>query len=151
MNRLWLLPLLGAMALPCTAATLYSWTDAAGVQHFTDSPPPASVNAKAVKMRSDHTLLSAQTTGMSDGDAADPSAKKSGPALARAAGYQPEDIARNCKVAQNNLSILEAQQQAQEKNQAPSDPETTKSLNAQLDKAHGQIQFFCPPGENETP
>src|SRR3954464_5327342 len=49
--RLLLLVLL-AVGLPAAAATqVYSWIDANGTKHFSDSPPPANVAAQKIKVR----------------------------------------------------------------------------------------------------
>ena len=48
--RLLLLVLLAAGAC-ASAAQVYSWTDANGTKHFSDSPPPPSVNAQKIKVR----------------------------------------------------------------------------------------------------
>ena len=52
MKARFLLLVLLAVGLPAVAAQqVYSWTDANGVKHFSDSPPPASVNAHKIKVR----------------------------------------------------------------------------------------------------
>src|SRR6185437_10307817 len=48
--RLLLLVLLAAGA-SASAAQVYSWTDANGTKHFSDSPPPPTVNAQKIKVR----------------------------------------------------------------------------------------------------
>src|SRR3954468_11654360 len=46
-----LLLVLIAAGASASAAQVYSWTDANGTKHFSDSPPPPSVNAQKIKVR----------------------------------------------------------------------------------------------------
>ena len=96
--RLLLLVLLAASAAASAATQVYSWTDANGVKHFSDSPPPAHVIATKIKVRGQLTTDTSEdaakgTSGASAAtDAAVP--KNSGPSLAAAAGYAPDDNGR---------------------------------------------------------
>src|SRR5678815_5237572 len=47
-----LLLVLIAAGASASAAQVYSWTDANGTKHFSDSPPPPSVSAQKIKVRS---------------------------------------------------------------------------------------------------
>jgi hypothetical protein len=130
MKRHWLLLALSIAGLPAVAADMYSWTDANGVKHFSDSPPPANVTrAQKLKVSGGVTTGSAADEG---GGAATPS----GPDLAAAAGYSPEDIRRNCEVAKRNLTVLEDQK-------PEADGEAAKTQAAQIEKANQQIKLFC--------
>lgn len=129
MKRHWLLLALSIASLSAGAADMYSWTDANGVKHFSDSPPPA--NAKAQKLK----VKGGVTTNATDTPPPD-SKTKGGPELAAAAGYSPTDIQRNCEIAQRNLSILEEQ-----KPDPGSDAEKTHTI--QVEKAHQQMKLFC--------
>lgn len=129
MKRHWLLLALSIACLPAAAADMYSWTDANGVKHFSDSPPPANTTkAQKLKVKGGVTTSSAVEDGHADA--------ASGPALAAAAGYSADDIRRNCEIAKSNLSTLEEQ-----KPQADSD--AAKTHTGQVDKAHQQIKLFC--------
>lgn len=140
MKRLhWLLVLLVAAA-PAAATEMYSWTDANGVKHFSDSPPPANVG-KATKLKVKGGVTTAAPNDESKA-AADANAA-SGPALAAAAGYAPEDIKRNCEVARKNLGVLEAQKPALDASGNPVDADAAKNHQAQVDKANQQIKLFC--------
>lgn len=44
--------LLLLLACPLQAATLYKWTDAQGLTHYTDDPPPADRAAERITVRS---------------------------------------------------------------------------------------------------
>ena len=125
-------------ATPAFAAEMYSWTDANGVKHFSDSPPPANVaNAHKLKVSGGVT-----TTSAPDADKA-PDAKAGGPSLAAAAGYSPEDIRHNCDIANKNLTTLGAQKVALNAEGDPVDAAAAKVHQDQVDKANQQIKLFC--------
>lgn len=136
MKQTWLLLALLAVSLPAAAAEMYSWTDAHGVKHFSDSPPPPNVT-KAQKLK----VRGGVTTSTSATDEAEHTS--SGPALAAAAGYSDEDIKRNCEIARRNLGLFEAQKPALDQDGRPIDPNAVSSRQAQIDKAQQQITLFC--------
>ncbi|GAA0714508.1 DUF4124 domain-containing protein [Dokdonella soli] len=139
MKRNWLLLALLTVGLPAAAADMYSWTDANGVKHFSDSPPPASVvKAQKLKVKGGVT-----TSTEADGEKKAEAAKSSGPALAAAAGYAPEDIKRNCDIAKKNLAVLDTQKVPVDSLGYPTDLDAAKSHQAQIDKANQQIKLFC--------
>lgn len=139
MKRSWLLLAALAVVLPAAAATdMYSWTDANGVKHFSDSPPPGSAT-KAQKVK----VKGGMTTNAPADATADSSASAGGPALAAAAGYSPDDIQRNCDIARKNLDALEARQPALDENGDPADADSAKSRDAQIEKTNQQIKLFC--------
>lgn len=135
MKRPWLLLVLLvllAAAVPASAAEMYTWTDANGVKHFSDSPPPASTKAEKLKLKGGVT-----TSTLTD-EAQD--AASDGPALAKAAGYSPEDIKRHCETAKRNLAALTARPPTLGE---AADGDAAQSHRAQLDKANQQIKLFC--------
>ena len=141
MKHTLLLPILLALCLPAVtlAADMYSWTDANGVKHFSDSPPPANT-AKAQKLQMKGGMtLNAPVEEPADGDAA----KTGGPALAAAAGYAPDDIKRNCEIAKKNLAQFEGQQVPLDADGYPLDLDAAKSRQSQIDKATQQTKLFC--------
>jgi hypothetical protein len=141
MKRTWLLLVLLAVCLPAAATDMYSWTDANGVKHFSDSPPPANVShAQKLKVKGGVT-----TTSNGDGDDQhkDEAAKSAGPALAAAAGYAPDDIKRNCEIARKNLTLLDAQKPALDSYGVPLNADVAKNHQSQVDKANQQIKLFC--------
>lgn len=123
-----------ALAMPAFATEMYSWTDANGVKHFSDSPPPQSVKAKKLSVRGGVTT-SAPVEEDKPADA--------GPAMAAAAGYAPEDIKRNCDIAKRNLATLDGQKPALDADGYPVDLDAAKNHQAQVDKANQQIKLFC--------
>ncbi|MEO6689773.1 MAG: DUF4124 domain-containing protein [Dokdonella sp.] len=140
MKRNWLLFVLLTVGLPAAAAEMYSWTDANGVKHFSDSPPPASVT-KAQKLK----LKGGVTTGDATEEATqkEEAAKNSGPALAAAAGYAPEDIKHNCEIARKNQATLDSQKPALDADGYPVDLDGAKTHQAQVDKFAQQVKLFC--------
>lgn len=137
MKRFRLMLALLAVSAPAAAAEMYSWTDANGVKHFSDSPPPPNV-AKAKKLK----VQGGVTTTTAEGEQKAPD-KDAGPALAAAAGYSPEDIKRNCEVARKNLGVVEAQKLPLDADGNPVDAEAAKQRQAQIDKSNQQIKLFC--------
>lgn len=137
MKRFRLMLALLAVSASAGAAEMYSWTDANGVKHFSDSPPPPNV-AKAKKLK-----VQGGVTTTATEDAQKPADKDAGPALAAAAGYSPEDIKRNCDVARKNLDIVQAQKLPLDADGNPADPEAAKEHQAQVDKSNQQIKLFC--------
>jgi hypothetical protein len=141
MKRTLFLPVaLLALCLPviAVAADMYSWTDANGVKHFSDSPPPASI-AKAQKLQ----MKGGMTLNAPVEDPADAAANSGGPALAAAAGYAPDDIKRNCETATKNLAQFEAQQVPLDADGYPLDLDAAKNRQSQIDKATQQTKLFC--------
>lgn len=135
MKRSWPLLVLLVACLPAMAADMYSWTDANGVRHFSDSPPPASAKAQKIKFKG----------GVTSNEAAEPAepAKDSGPSLAAAAGYSTDDIKRNCEIARGNLSASEGRQVPVDADGFPVDLDAAKERQSQIDKANQQIKLFC--------
>ncbi|NCT66826.1 MAG: DUF4124 domain-containing protein [Rhodanobacteraceae bacterium] len=132
MKRPWLLLVLLAAAVPAAAAEMYTWTDANGVKHFSDSPPPTNTT-KAQKLK----VKGGVTTASAAEEAQAAQESSGGPALAAAAGYSPEDIKRNCDTAKRNLATLNAQ------TPFAADAAAVESHQAQVDKANQQIKLFC--------
>jgi hypothetical protein len=140
MKSTWLLLVLLAAGLPAVATEMYSWTDANGVRHFSDSPPPANV-AKAQKIKVTGGVTSSAPA--EDVQKKEEAAKSAGPALAAAAGYSADDIKRNCDVAKKNLGQLQAQKLPVDAEGYPVDLDAAKNQQAQIDKTGQQIKLFC--------
>ncbi|MBA8882445.1 DUF4124 domain-containing protein [Dokdonella fugitiva] len=132
----WLLLALLATSLPVAAGEMYSWTDANGTKHFSDSPPPASVKAQKVKMKGG-------VTSNEPAEQQQPADKNAGPALAAAAGYAPEDIKRNCAIARQNLGVAEGRKIPVDAQGYPTDLDAAKARQQEIDRANGQIKLFC--------
>lgn len=146
--RLLLLVLLAA-GVPATASQVYSWTDANGVKHFSDSPPPANVNAQKIKVRGSLTTDEGQAAVVAD---ASPKPVEGQPPAATPANNpnkplvdSPENRARQCQMARSNLELLKsnfqvsAPQGEDGKAQVLDDP----GRKAALDRATDQVAFYC--------
>jgi uncharacterized protein DUF4124 len=143
--RLLLLVLLAAGA-SASAAQVYSWTDANGVKHFSDSPPPPNVNAQKIKVRG------ALTTddGTQPATAPEPKPPEQAPPSAASASAKamldsPENRARQCQMAKSNLSLLQSNFQV---SAPPSEEGKTAVLDdagrrQALDRATDQVAFYC--------
>ena len=137
MKSTWFLLAALAVCVPAAAMDMYSWTDANGVKHFSDSPPPANVRVQKLKVKGGVTTSDESAKPV----AAD--APAAGPALAAAAGYAPEDIKRNCEIARKNATLLATQKPVQDaKGVAPS-ADAVKVHDDQVSKAEQQIKLFC--------
>lgn len=136
MKRYWFLLVLLTFALPAAAGEMYSWTDANGVKHFSDSPPPNSVKAQKVRVKG------GVTTNEPVEEAPKADDKSNGPALAAAAGYSADDIKRNCDVARQNHDAASGQKIPLDANGQP-DLDAAKTRQAQIDKADQQMKLFC--------
>src|SRR4051794_23354338 len=89
-----LLVCLLCLAARVEAEPVYSWTDANGVKHFSETPPPASViNVQKLNVRGDRG--EAPTAGDNNANLNppnDPNAANGDAPLAAAAGYSPDEI-----------------------------------------------------------
>jgi len=125
--------LLGACALSASAQQVYTWTDANGVKHFSDSPPPKNtVDAKKLNVRG-----GVSSTEVESADA-EAGADSAGPKMAAAAGYSAEDIKRNCEIARGNMNALNASVPA-----ADASPEAQVDHQERVGKAQQQLNLFC--------
>jgi len=140
MKRNWLLLALLTLTVPVAAAEMYSWTDANGTKHFSDSPPPASVKAQRVKVKGG---VTSNEPVVDPAAAKEDAAKSGGPALAAAAGYSQDDIKRNCDIARQNLGVAEGTKIATDAQGYPTDLDAVKTRQSQIEKANQQIKLFC--------
>ena len=151
MNARLLLLVLLAASLPALAATqVYSWTDANGVKHFSDSPPPASVNAQRLKVRGSLTSETQTPAEPPPAAATDPAKPPANPPatvtpIARSIADSPENREKQCQTAKKNLDILEGSYPV-------SGPPGTDgkaqvlddtSRKQATDRAAEQVKFYC--------
>ena len=103
--------IVAAIAAPVCAQSVYSWKDAKGVTHYSDSPPPES--AKPGKVRTVEVPPAPPATPTVAKPAADatvaraPTPPAPDPAAVQAA---TEQRAAACKQAQENLAVLNTNQ-----------------------------------------
>jgi hypothetical protein len=148
MNARLLLLVLLAASLPALAATqVYSWTDANGVKHFSDSPPPESVKAQKLKVRG------SLTSEDQSAAAAAPAEETEKPALppanvtpiSRSLADSPENRDKQCQTARKNLEILQGSYPV---NGAPGADGKAQVLDENgrkqaTDRAAEQVKFYC--------
>jgi hypothetical protein len=144
--RLLLLAVLLA-AVPATAGQVYSWTDANGTKHFSDSPPPPSVNAQKIKPRG---------AGVASEESAAPepvataTAKADTPATpgstaAKPLVDSPENRAKQCQMARSNLALLQSNFQVS----APAGDDGKAAVldeagrRQAVERAADQVAFYC--------
>ncbi|MFZ2235968.1 MAG: DUF4124 domain-containing protein [Dokdonella sp.] len=111
------------------ASGAYSWVDANGVKHYSDQPPPRSAKDPR-RLR----LSSGEARGIPE-----PAEEKAGEnqAMARAAGYDDDDIKRNCEIAGKNLAALTAAAPL------PEGSEDAATREQSIKQAQGQVKLFC--------
>jgi hypothetical protein len=109
--RLLLLVLLAA-GVPASAAQVYTWTDANGTKHFSDSPPPPSVGAQKIKVRG--SLTSQEDAGapvVADATPKGPDAPVTPSNPNKPLVDSPENRAKQCQLARSNLGLLQTNYQ----------------------------------------
>lgn len=148
MNRKLVLLALSCFMVGAYAADqqVYKWTDAAGVVHFSDAPPPK--DAKDVQLMkvsgSDRPRSVDNPANGEPGSTPETGANNSG---ATAAPADPKDAnAKACAVARNNLDILQSKipvsvTGADGKPVALDD----KARGAQIAAANANIALYCKP------
>ena len=149
MNARLLLLVLLAVSLPALASTqVYSWTDGNGVKHFSDSPPPASVNAQKIKVRGS---VTSEATGSAEPAPGSEAPKPNGPApaavqpIARSLADSAENRDKQCQTAKKNLDILQGSYPVS----APAAADGTARVmddaarKQASDRAAEQVKFYC--------
>lgn len=145
-SRMLLLVLL-VTSVPAVCGQVYSWTDANGVKHFSDSPPPPNVtNAQKIKVHG----------GVTSGEAPAAPAPAATPADTTPAATptqasnkpmvdSPENRAKQCQMAKQNLALLQSNYQvsapvgADGKTQVLDDA----GRKAAVARATDQVTFYC--------
>ncbi len=147
MNRLLLLLACLGLAASALAASqnVYEWTDATGVKHYSDAPPPhGTKNVKIVNVHT-NTPPTEQPAPGANGDGNDnsgsnPSSSPKTPKMS------PEERASACQTARNNLTLLQSNP-AQGLHTTGKDGKaqqiSASQIQAQIAKANQQIRFFC--------
>ncbi len=136
-----LLALLAA-ALPAAAAqTLYKWTDADGVVHYSATPPPDGARASEVKLRGEPAARDSDTAAArtdADADATD-TATADGDAARQ----------RNCAIARANIATLKASDEVRlgDAASAPLTPEQRATELARMEKLADALCDDAPDGD----
>ncbi|HET7924555.1 MAG TPA: DUF4124 domain-containing protein [Rhodanobacteraceae bacterium] len=144
-----LLLVLIAAGASASAGQVYSWTDANGTKHFSDSPPPPSVTAQKIKVRSQLTTDAGTQPATEPAAAQEPKPPEQAPPGATASAKplvdSPENRAKQCQMAKSNLALLQSQFQV---SAPPSEDGKTAVLDEggrkqAIDKATDQVAFYC--------
>ena len=143
-SKLLLLTLLCAAACVYAAeGQVYKWTDAAGIVHYSDAPPPKdTLNVQTVHVTGGdrpHAVPMAENPESSDKQA-DASAQ----GAPQAGGTDASDRTKACQAARSNLEVLQSKfpvavTGSDGKQQALDD----KSRQAQIAAANAQIVLYC--------
>ena len=143
-----LLLVLIAAGASASAAQVYSWTDANGTKHFSDSPPPPSVNAQKIKVRGALTTDEGTQPATEPQPSQEPKPPEQAPgatASAKPLVDSPENRAKQCQMAKSNLALLQTNYQVSAP--ASGDGKTAVLDDAgrkqAIDKAADQVAFFC--------
>ena len=102
--------LLIALTLAGTAAQsdeVYKWTDANGIAHYTDQPPPQGTKFDRVKVGTDHVQPTADSAASAEPAPAKPAAT-SGNAAAANADTPAQQLAKVCQQARSQLEVLQS-------------------------------------------
>jgi hypothetical protein len=143
-NKLMLLALLGCVGTAFAAqAQVYKWTDANGVVHFTDTPPPQSTaNVQTIQVTGDLP----HATPAANGASVDlpKNANVDNPPEATDVADTAENRAKACQTARNNLELLQSKFTVT----IPSAYGKTQELDEkdradQITRANAQITLYC--------
>jgi len=146
MNRhLLLYALLGAAAL-AHAEQVYKWTDAQGITHYSDAPPPTETqNVQTVRVSGGdrpHAVQPADTTAPApDTKPPAPAAAQPPPPVSDPGEYR----AKNCAAARSNLEALQSKFPVSMPNKDGKQETITddKARQAAIADARAQIAQFC--------
>lgn len=141
-----LLVLMIASAGVC-AEEVYAWTDAAGVKHFSDSPPPANVhNARRLTLHGGTAATTIAPAGNETSSDTTTGADVTNAATAgEAAGNSADSQAKACETARSNLKLLQSDYQVSMPNGADGKPQVIDKNRRDLEiaRAKDQISFYC--------
>lgn len=143
------------LTLLCAAASayavegqVYKWTDAAGIVHYSDAPPPKDAqNVQTVRVTGGDRPHAVPAAVDPNAESADkkPEAGAGAPADPNATfADTPENRAKNCQQARANLDVLQSKYPvsvtgADGKSQALDD----KMRQARIDAANAQVAQNC--------
>lgn len=138
-RTIFFLALTAASTAFAASGQVYKWTDAQGVVHYSDAPPPS-------------TQANVQTVRVTGGDrphdvgatTSEPNATQQQPGQNQVAQNAPSDFAKNCATARSNLELLQSKYQvsvtdSNGKALALDD----KSRQVQIADMNAQISLYC--------
>lgn len=133
------------LVAPMASAQVYKWTDAKGVVHYSDVPPPQGVQYKNMHMSLNGGAAPAAATSASPATpASSPADGGASPASARTVADNPENRAKLCAQLRQNYTLLKGGQpltvdNAKGQKQLVSEKQRTQEMvNTQQ-----QLQQYC--------
>lgn len=145
-GKLLLFVVLGTVGV-AHAEDVYKWTDAGGVVHYSDAPPPQdTANVQRVRVSGGAGRGMGQE-GQSPTNASDPSkdAEKPPPQQASTVPDNSENRVKLCNQARANLELLQSKYQVSFDKENSGKPQLLdeKARQAQIADAQDQIAVFC--------
>lgn len=147
MNRTLVLLALSCFMIGAYAADqqVYKWTDASGVVHFSDAPPPKDAkDVQLMRVSSSDRPRNVDSTPNSE-TGSNPEGENGGtPAAAPA---DPKDAnAKACATARNNLEILNSKMPVSVTGpDGKAIPLDDKARAAQIAAANANVELYCKP------
>jgi hypothetical protein len=146
MNRLVILLVLACGAISAHAATkdqVYKWTDANGVVHYSDAPPPKdALDVKSVHIVGDTTAEAPRAAASED--KAKPASASTAPANAVPPPDTADVRAKECDQAKRNLALLQSPYPVSELGpDGKAQPIDDKERDARIAGVNDRIAQFC--------
>lgn len=126
-------------------AQVYKWTDANGVVHYSEAPPPQSTpKVEKIHLRGDDPAHAAASADAGSGDKPKDATRPNASSQNAAVPDTPDNRAKECKIARNNLALLQSS--------APVDvvgadgktqPMEDSSRQARIEGVKDRIALFC--------
>jgi len=127
-------------ATTVNADQAYKWTDANGVTHFSDSPPPKDVDKSQVSRRE---IANASTTEVPDSQNAS-SISSAEMAAGSAAEISPAgQLAQACATARSQVDLLESKHQIVMEREGKNEQLDDTARQAELAKAQERVAAYC--------
>jgi hypothetical protein len=147
MNRTLVLLALSCFMVGAYAADqqVYKWTDAAGVVHFSDAPPPKDATGVQLMRVSGNDRPHSVDTGSNTEPGSKPEGEDGG--TPAAAPPDPKDAnAKACATARNNLDLLQSKMPVSVTGpDGKALPLDDKARAAQIAAANANIELYCKP------
>jgi Domain of unknown function (DUF4124) len=142
-QAMFVLVIMCSMITTAVAQAVYKWTDATGVTHYSEQPPPQAVKAKQLQLKG-----AAPAPAVSAPSATPP------PSAATALDAAKSDFRKQaCTTANNNLKLLSGRRMVLDTDtvESPAGVEGAKMLSpeqreAAKSEAQQQIQQYCDRG-----
>ena len=148
MNRKLVLLTLSCFMVGAYAADqqVYKWTDASGVTHFSDAPPPKDAKGvQLMRVSSSDRPRAADSQSNSETGGAEPGSSANGASESGTANSGNAN-AKACATARNNLEILNSKMPVSVTGpDGKAVPLDDKARQAQIAVANANIELYCKP------